>query len=349
MNTRTQRAAGSRVGGGIHVDAAQLDVGLEALQLAPERVAPPRACPSNRGARGRAYQPRARAQHRNPPTPPRVCGAGEIPINSRSGSANPRARSPTSSWSTLPPGSRALRGRPGPPAPVPRARARQPAQHPPVRLEPALQGEHPHQRLAVGAGGTATSRVEPTTARVQLRALEADHSPGRARARPPPRARVLPVCRRLHDRRARAGGSSDLKIPSRRTRPRRRGPSISAASAGVANASGAEQHDRQTPVTSNFLDQLERRGQLLRGGRDLAVPERPQPADLALMRRMCLTASTMSPVPARPWSGSSPRPRRSAATPRRGSSRRTRNGTLNAHLSMWLASSAGVSTSDSST
>ena len=66
-----------------------------------------------------------------------------------------------------------------------------------------------------------------------------------------------------------------------------------------------------------------------------------------IMRRW-RTASTMSPVPASPLERiiAAPSPIRRSASPRLVAPHT--NGILNAHLSMWLASSAGVSTSDSS-
>ena len=56
----------------------------------------------------------------------------------------------------------------------------------------------------------------------------------------------------------------------------------------------------------------------------------------------------MSPVPASPLERiiAAPSPIRLSASPRLVAPHT--NGTLNAHLSMWFASSAGVSTSDSS-
>ena len=68
-----------------------------------------------------------------------------------------------------------------------------------------------------------------------------------------------------------------------------------------------------------------------------------------LMRRMWRTASTMSPVPASPLERimAAPSAIRRSASPRLVAPHT--NGTLKFHLSMWLASSAGVRTSDSST
>ena len=64
--------------------------------------------------------------------------------------------------------------------------------------------------------------------------------------------------------------------------------------------------------------------------------------------RMCVTALTMSPVPASPLVRiiAAPSAIRRSASPR--FVQPQTNGTVNFHLSMWLAVSAGVSTSDSS-
>ena len=68
----------------------------------------------------------------------------------------------------------------------------------------------------------------------------------------------------------------------------------------------------------------------------------------ALIARMWRTASTMFPVPASPFVRiiAAPSPIRRSASPR--SVAPQTKGILNFHLSMWCASSAGVSTSDSS-
>ena len=66
------------------------------------------------------------------------------------------------------------------------------------------------------------------------------------------------------------------------------------------------------------------------------------------MARMCRTASTTLPVPASPLERimAAPSPMRRSASPRFVAPHT--NGTSKAALSMWCASSAGVSTSDSS-
>jgi len=67
------------------------------------------------------------------------------------------------------------------------------------------------------------------------------------------------------------------------------------------------------------------------------------------MERRWRTASTMLPVPASPFDRimAAPSEMRRNASPRLVAPHT--NGTVNAHLSTWYASSAGVSTSDSST
>ena len=66
------------------------------------------------------------------------------------------------------------------------------------------------------------------------------------------------------------------------------------------------------------------------------------------IERMWRTASTTLPVPASPLERiiAAPSAMRRSASPR--SVAPHTNGTVNSHLSMWCASSAGVSTSDSS-
>ena len=68
----------------------------------------------------------------------------------------------------------------------------------------------------------------------------------------------------------------------------------------------------------------------------------------ARIERMCRVASTTLPVPASPLERiiAAPSEMRRSASPR--SVAPQTNGTVNAHLAMWCASSAGVSTSDSS-
>ncbi len=66
------------------------------------------------------------------------------------------------------------------------------------------------------------------------------------------------------------------------------------------------------------------------------------------MERMCRVASTTLPVPASPFDliMAAPSASRRSASPRLVAPHT--NGTVKSHLSTWWASSAGVSTSDSS-
>ena len=56
---------------------------------------------------------------------------------------------------------------------------------------------------------------------------------------------------------------------------------ISAASAGVAIPPAQNSDDRQLALGGDLADEVERRRELLGGGRELGVVERRQPADLA--------------------------------------------------------------------
>ena len=125
---------------------------------------------------------------------------------------------------------------------------------------------------------------------------------------------------------------------------------ISDASAGVAMPPAQNSTTGSLPCARDLADEVERRLELLGRGRELGVVERRRGAgSRRVILRMWRTASTMSPVPASPLERiiAAPSPMRRSASPRLVAPHT--NGTLNAHLSMWLASSAGVRTSDSST
>jgi len=148
---------------------------------------------------------------------------------------------------------------------------------------------------------------------------------------------------------ARDGGSERLEdAPSPRTTPFRAQRHHQRGVRRRRDAPRAEQDHGQGAASRR---KLRARGPAARRGPVDGRRQRPPHASECRPRRisrrmesMWRTASTMSPVPARPWSGSSPAPPRSAAAPRpRFVARRTRTH-LNSHLSMWLASSAGVST-----
>ena len=149
---------------------------------------------------------------------------------------------------------------------------------------------------------------------------------------------------------ARSAGSSDLKMPE-----------------PTKTRLGAElHHQRGVGRRGDAAGAEQRHGQLALArrprGRGRAAPAAPWRRSPARRRRARAEAADLAGDRAqvahglddvagarpRPWSGSSPRPRRCAAAPRRGSSRRRRTGRVKAHLSMWWASSAGVRTSDSS-
>ena len=124
---------------------------------------------------------------------------------------------------------------------------------------------------------------------------------------------------------------------------------ISAASAGVAMPPAENSTTGSRPVAGHLAHELERRLQLLGGGRQLLVVERRRAGGCSpVIRRMWRTASTTLPVPASPLERiiAAPSAIRRSASPRLVAPHT--NGTLKAHLSMWCASSAGVSTSDSS-
>ena len=121
------------------------------------------------------------------------------------------------------------------------------------------------------------------------------------------------------------------------------------ASAGVAMPPAQNSTHRQPAGGGDDAHEVERRLQLLGRGRELGVRRACCRRRIsARIARRWRTASTMSPVPASPLERiiAAPSPMRRSASPRLVAPHT--NGTLNAHLSMWLASSAGVSTSDSS-
>jgi len=118
---------------------------------------------------------------------------------------------------------------------------------------------------------------------------------------------------------------------------------------GRRDAAGGEVHDRERPISAvswtSSAGASFSRAQRSRSSNVLPWSSRMAP----LMVRWWWTAWLTSPVPASPWSGSSPRPRRCGAGPHRGCARLQTNGEVKSRLSMWYLSSAGVGTSDSST
>ena len=125
--------------------------------------------------------------------------------------------------------------------------------------------------------------------------------------------------------RARAAGSSDLKMPEPTNTPSAPSCITSEASAGVAippaqnittgrRPSRATERTSSSGAASSFAALASSSSRSAVQAADLAA-DRPQVAD---------RLDDVAGARPRPWSGSSPRPRRSAAAPRRGSSRRTR-------------------------
>src|SRR6266508_3668601 len=148
---------------------------------------------------------------------------------------------------------------------------------------------------------------------------------------------------------ARLAGSPDLKMPDPTNTPSAPSCIIIAASAGVAmppavNSTTGSFPARATSATISY------------GARSSLAATYSSASSSALslrsstrMARMCRVASTTLPVPASPFDRiiAAPSAMRRSASPRLVAPHT--NGTVNAHLSMWCASSAGVSTSDSST
>ena len=134
---------------------------------------------------------------------------------------------------------------------------------------------------------------------------------------------------------ARVCGSSDLKIPEPTNTPSAPSAIISAASAGVAIPPAQKSTTGSFPSRPPH-DELKRRAKLLGRSRQLVSAERRERRISPVMRRMWRTASTMSPVPASPLERiiAAPSPIRRRASPRLVAPQT--NGTLKAHLSMWL-------------
>src|SRR6266545_2492020 len=149
--------------------------------------------------------------------------------------------------------------------------------------------------------------------------------------------------------RARTPGSSDLKMPEPTNTPSTPSCIISAASAGVARPPAAKFTTGNLPAaatsrTSSTGAPSSLAAETYCSGRRLWS----QPVWRSIVR-WCRTASTTLPVPASPLVRimAAPSASRRRASPR--SRAPQTNGTVNAHLSMWCSSSAGVSTSLSST
>src|SRR4051794_16389388 len=147
---------------------------------------------------------------------------------------------------------------------------------------------------------------------------------------------------------ARCAGSPDLKMPEPTKTPSAPSCIIIAASAGVAMPPAVKRTtgsfpSRATSATTSYGA----RSSLAAAYSSVSsrVPSRLMPDRIA---RMCRVASTTLPVPASPLERiiAAPSEMRRSASPR--SVAPQTNGTVNALFAMWCASSAGVSTSDSS-
>ena len=115
------------------------------------------------------------------------------------------------------------------------------------------------------------------------------------------------------------------------------------------DAARAEQRDRELAALGDLLHEVDRRAQLLGPAVELLGPSATVSLRMSpRIERRWRTASTMLPVPASPFERimHAPSEMRRSASPRLVAPHT--NGTVNAHLSTWYASSAGVSTSDSS-
>src|SRR5829696_2919788 len=149
--------------------------------------------------------------------------------------------------------------------------------------------------------------------------------------------------------RARRAGSSLLKMPEPTKLPSAPSCIISAASAGVAmppaqkRGTGSQPRSATSWTTSS--------GAWCCFAAEASCSPRSEASLLipSVISRMWRTASTMLPVPASPLERiiAAPSPIRRSPSPRLVAPQT--KGTSKANLSMWFASSAGVSTSDSST
>ena len=114
------------------------------------------------------------------------------------------------------------------------------------------------------------------------------------------------------------------------------------------DAARGEGDHRQAPVLRDPAHELDRRAELLRLGKELVLAQRAAGGSPPNTARMCVTALTMSPVPASPLVRiiAAPSAMRRSASPR--FVQPQTNGTVNCALVDVVLESAGVSTSDSS-
>ena len=128
---------------------------------------------------------------------------------------------------------------------------------------------------------------------------------------------------------ARVAGSSDLKMPEPTNTPSAPSCIISDASAGVAIPPAQNSTTGSLPASATPRTRSSGACSSLAAVASSGVVERPAGGG---SRRGCGACGARPRrcrrCRPRPWSGSSPRPRRSGAAPRRGWSRRTRTATL---------------------
>src|SRR5919106_870846 len=148
--------------------------------------------------------------------------------------------------------------------------------------------------------------------------------------------------------RARRAGSSLLKIPEPTKLPSAPSCIISAASAGVAIPPAQKSGTGSQPRSATSWTTSSGAGSSLAAAASCSSRMAARRLIPSVISRMWRTASTMLPVPASPLERiiAAPSPIRRRASPRLVAPQT--KGTSNANLSMWLDSSAGVSTSDSS-
>src|SRR4051794_26253765 len=148
--------------------------------------------------------------------------------------------------------------------------------------------------------------------------------------------------------RARRSGSSLLKIPEPTKTDSAPSCITSDASAGVAIPPAQNSGTGSLPASATPRTRSSGACSSFAAPKSSISSIVPSLRMLPRIERRWRTASTMSPVPASPLERiiAAPSPMRRSASPRFVAPHT--NGTLNAHLSMWCASSAGVSTSLSS-
>src|SRR5215216_2323815 len=225
-----------------------------------------------------------------------------------------------------------------------------------VCFEAPLQGENADQRHRSGAGTARPSRTShqprcwsspPFSWSVPI-SIPGIASPS-SREAAATRSGSLKCVVASTIARARCSGSEDLKMPEPTKLPSAPSCIISAASAGVAMPPAQNSTTGSPPSAATCLTSSSGAWSSFAAvGSSISLSDCSRRSSPVIMR-MWRTASTTLPVPASPFERiiAAPSAIRRSASPRLVAPHT--NGTLKAHLSMWCASSAGVSTSDSST